>query len=54
MIGLFESVVEIETRPGCRGYVQITHQRLRAVVAGADSDAFHVESRSQVMRMYPF
>src|SRR6185437_11414110 len=44
--------VKVERCPGGGGQVQTAHQWLRAVVAGANTDALAVEHRRDVVRMH--
>ena len=53
-VRLFARVVEAERRAARGGHVEAHHQRLRAVMAGADGDAFLVEDRADVVRMHAF
>src|SRR6478735_1714691 len=46
--------VEIEARARRRGDAETRHQRLGAVVAGADGDAFPVEDLRDVVRVHTF
>jgi MFS family permease len=46
-----ERVVHRERRPRRRRYAELAHQRLRAVMAGADADAIATEDLTDVVRM---
>src|SRR6476659_8193982 len=43
--------IEPEARPRGGGHAERVHQRLRAVVAGADGDVLFVEDGAEVVRM---
>src|SRR3546814_5534475 len=48
-------VVAIESKAGARGrrHAQMRHQRLRAMMPGADRDPALVQNRADVVRMHP-
>ena len=52
-VDLLGDRVEVEARARRRGDAEPRHQRLRAVVAGADGDAFPVEDLRDVVRVDP-
>ena len=51
---LVMGVVERQRRAAGRRHAEELHQRMRAMVAGADRDAFQVEQGGQVVRMRAF
>src|SRR5258708_3639665 len=53
LVDLLLHRVQIETRAVRCGYAELLHQRLTAVMAGANRDALHVENLRDVMRMDP-
>ena len=52
-VDLLGDRVEVEARARRRGDAEARHQRLRAVVAGADGDALPVEDLGDVVRVDP-
>ena len=50
-VDLLGDRVEVEARAVRRRDAELRHQRLAAVVAGADRDAFHVEDLRDVVRV---